>query len=77
MSDKLKTVREGLESLRKTIASDVADWAADKRMAWIYAILMGWDDEAMDEVAKKHKWKSEDVALHGVYRAVMGLPTPF
>jgi len=58
----LDTALEAMESLQNTIAFDVADWAADKRMAWIYAILMGWDDEAMDEVAKKHKWKSEDVA---------------
>jgi len=77
MSDKktpLDTALEAMESLQNTIASDVADWAADKRMAWIYAILMGWDDEAMDEVAKKHKWKSEDVArLRRYHQALAAL----
>ena len=33
------------ESLECTIAFDVKDWGADRRSAWIYGIILGWDDE--------------------------------
>jgi hypothetical protein len=45
MSDKktpLDTALEAMESLQNTIAFDVADWAADKRMAWIGQVYGPW-----------------------------------
>ena len=50
-----------LESIECAIAFDVRDWAADKRSAWIYAIVFGWDDnDAWEEVASKFGWDEED-----------------
>ena len=41
------------------MASDSRDWSQDKRDAWIYGIVFGWD-EAFDEVANRHKWSIAD-----------------
>lgn len=44
------------ESIECTIVFDVHDWLEDRRSAWIYTIVFGWDDE----VAKKFCWDEED-----------------
>ena len=44
-----------LESVECTIAFDVKDWREDRRSAWIYLIVFGWDEET-DEVAGKFGW---------------------
>lgn len=53
-------------ALKHAIAFDVADWAETRMMAWIYGIVVGWDDEdpmegesgreSMDEVAARFGW---------------------
>lgn len=49
------------ESIECAIAFDVRDWSEDRRSAWIYAIVFGWDyDDAWDCVAKKFGWNDED-----------------
>ena len=49
------------ESIECAIAFDVRDWAEDRRSAWIYAIVFGWDyEDSWDEVAKKFGWDEED-----------------
>jgi len=50
--------KEALDSIRSTIAFDARDWSVDRRDAWLYAILVGWDD-ALDEVADKHGWDAD------------------
>ena len=49
-----------LESIQRTIAFDVRDWSEDRRSAWIYGIVFGWDD-AIEEVKTKFRWTDEDV----------------
>lgn len=45
------------ESLECTIAFDVKDWGADRRSAWIYGIILGWDDEeCFKEFKAKFGW---------------------
>ncbi|MFD9249590.1 hypothetical protein [Streptomyces bottropensis] len=69
-------VSTALASIRNTMATDPRDWAAERRDAWLWGVLMGWgcsqdhthDDEACDadnallEVAKKHGWNDHRVA---------------
>lgn len=54
-----------LESIECAIAFDVRDWGADRRSAWIYAIVFGWgeedDDEAWNEMREAHGWDDEDI----------------
>ena len=49
------------ESIECTIAFDVRDWADDRRSAWIYAIVFGWDyEDSWDDIAEKFGWDEED-----------------
>ena len=50
---------DAFKSIECAIAFDVRDWCEDRRHAWIYAIVFGWDD-AWDEVAEKFGWDEED-----------------
>ena len=60
-SDSGSLTTNAFESIECAIAFDVRDWAADRRSAWIYAIVFGWDyEDAWDEVAKKFGWDESD-----------------
>lgn len=54
-------LRDALKSLQATMAFDSRDWSVVRRDAWLYGIVVGWDD-ALPEVAKKHRWDAVDVA---------------
>lgn len=55
-------------SLRNAIAFSSADWGAARDLAWVYGIVLGWDDNdeseygAMDELAQRFGWSDETVA---------------
>jgi hypothetical protein len=55
MNDALKA-REAFTSLRTTMVFDVRDWSRNSRDAWLYGIIVGWDREALVEVAALHDW---------------------
>ena len=64
-------IKNALESIQTTIAFDVSDWSEDRRKAWIYAIVFGWDwdsEETCEYFYKKFKWDQEDrgraIVLH-------------
>lgn len=60
------------ESLHTVMVFDPRDWSAYKRDAWVYGIVVGWDEEkplkgetgreAMADLAAKFNWTDEDVA---------------
>lgn len=54
-----------LESIECAIAFDVRDWSEDRRSAWIYGIILGWDDgdefDASKEICKKFSWDKDDI----------------
>lgn len=57
-----------LESIECAIAFDVRDWAADRRSAWIYAIVFGRGDEAWSEFFReRYGWDEEDIARAKMY----------
>lgn len=49
-----------LESIEATIAFDVRDWSEDRRSAWIYGIVFGWE-EAENELKEKFGWDEDDI----------------
>ena len=49
-----------LESIECAIAFDVRDWGADRRSAWIYAIVFGYYEGAWEAIAERHGWDDED-----------------
>lgn len=58
-----------IESLRDAIAYSSNDWGAARDFAWIYGIVLGWEDEddlatgsgALREVADRFGWSPEKV----------------
>ena len=37
------------------------DWSLNPRDAWLWGIVVGWKDAAMQEVSEKHGWPEETV----------------
>lgn len=69
-----------IESIRSLLATDSRDWGEDRGDAWLWGIVMGWDDEdlecsAMELVARKHDWDEATVArlrlLHERFKATL------
>jgi hypothetical protein len=50
-----------MESIYDTIVFDSKDFSLNKRDAWLYGIVVGWD-KAYEELKLKHKWTDEEVA---------------
>ena len=57
------------ESLADVLAFSSRDWGQNQDDAWIYGIVLGWDNEdddteenAMVDIAKRHQWTEETVA---------------
>ena len=65
------------ESLEAAMAFTPHDWTQHHRLAWIWGIVLGWDD-AMPEMASKHRWDAETVArlerLHAEFKAIGDAP---
>lgn len=65
------SIENPLESIKQAIVFSSKDYSACKRDAWLYGIVIGWDEDAMLNVAERHKWTPETVArlkrLHEAY----------
>jgi len=57
-----------LESIERAIAFDVRDWSEDRRSAWIYGIVFGWD-EALERLKARFGWSDEDIARMKKYHS--------
>ena len=68
------TLPNVFESLHNAIAFDVRDWAEDKRSAWIYGVLLGWDEESMQELTERFGWDAETCSrlaeLHRIVESI-------
>lgn len=40
---------------------DMSQWMFD---AWIYGIVVGWDDASYEELSKKHNWSKENISYN-------------
>lgn len=49
------------ESLKTAISCHSRDWSTHARDAWIYGIVLGWDDEAIAELRARHGWDDDAV----------------
>lgn len=45
-----------LDAVCSAMATDPRDWSVNKTDAWLYGILVGWN-EAIEDVAKRHRWR--------------------
>lgn len=47
------------------------DWTADRHDAYLWGVLIGWDDDALEEIAVKHRWNEHRVKYMREMRALL------
>lgn len=50
---------------------DHRDWTADRIDAYLWAVLIGWDDDTLQEMATKHRWNEHRVKYVREMRALL------
>jgi hypothetical protein len=50
------------DSLKGCLVFNSRDWANNKRDAWLYGIIVGWDEESFAELKLKHRWPDEQIS---------------
>ena len=59
-------------NMMRTAASHYErDWTADRHDAYLWAVLIGFDDDALDAVAVKHRWDGHRVKYVREMRALL------
>jgi hypothetical protein len=52
---------EALQSAGSCMATHPRDWGADRRDAWLWGLIIGWDDAAMAELVERYGWPQSEV----------------
>ncbi|MCL8016895.1 hypothetical protein [Streptomyces sp. AS02] len=62
----------GVCNMMRTAASHYQrDWTADRHDAYLWAVLIGWDAEALEEIAVKHRWNEHRIKYVKEMRALL------
>jgi hypothetical protein len=65
------SIKDAIESISDTIIFDCKDHAENRRDAWLYGIIIGWNDEAMDVVSEKFQFnKNRLKKLHNSFKSI-------
>ncbi len=67
LEQRAEKLARGLHSVAEAVSRSRVDWESERDLAWIFAILRGWE-ELEDEVAEKFQWTSRQRALQEEYR---------
>lgn len=49
------------ESIHSALTSYTGDLSKEENLAWIYGIIIGWNDESLDDLSKSHQWTQKDI----------------
>ncbi|SFB80662.1 hypothetical protein SAMN05421780_101563 [Flexibacter flexilis DSM 6793] len=52
-----------LQRIRETFSRTSQDNAQDKWTAFLYAIIVGWNNASFEELKVKHNWTDEDIQM--------------
>ncbi|MBJ6623522.1 hypothetical protein [Streptomyces sp. DHE17-7] len=59
-------------NMMRTAASHYErDWTADRHDAYLWGVLIGWDDDILEELAVKHRWNEHRVKYVREMRALL------
>lgn len=61
-------ILEALNSAESALLGFTGDVISDKRLAWVYGILIGWNSESLKEYAQIHNIKQSDIERLKKYR---------
>jgi hypothetical protein len=65
--DEMETPTNPLQRLHETFAFTSRDCSEDKMIAFMYGVVMGWDDASYAELQPKHNWSDKDVELQKMW----------
>lgn len=68
----MATETNPLTSLSNTIAFRAKDYSLNHHDAWVYGIVLGWDEPSYKELQQKHGWTDADISrlkrLRSIYK---------
>ncbi|MFJ7023178.1 hypothetical protein ACIQUW_32930 [Streptomyces sp. NPDC101117] len=64
-------VARAVTAVRNQMRTDSRDWDATRGDAYLWAVLVGWDDDTLHEVAVKHRWNEHRVKYVREMRALL------
>jgi hypothetical protein len=64
-------VARAVTAIRNQMRVSSRDWATDRADAYLWAVLIGWDNNTLEEVAAKHRWREERMAYVREMRALL------
>lgn len=59
--DKMDAPTNPMQSIYESYTRQSFDMAERKFDAWMYGVVVGWDDESYDELKKKHNWSDSQI----------------
>jgi len=65
--DKFKFPTNPLQRLQEVFAFTSRDCSEDKMIAFMYGIVMGWDNKSYKELRIKHNWSDSDIELQKMW----------
>jgi hypothetical protein len=64
-------LRQALSSAHTVMTTHSRDWARDRSDAWLYGIVVGWDEASLVELAQKFEWPEAQVERLRMLRAAV------
>jgi hypothetical protein len=61
-------VKEALDSASACMTTHPRDWAQDSRDAWLWGLIVGWGEPALQELVNKFGWQTREVERLGLLR---------
>ena len=65
--DEMEVPTNPLQRLVEAFASTSRDCSEDKMIAFMYGIIMGWDNASYSFLKDKHNWSDRDVELQKMW----------
>lgn len=59
--DEMENPTNALQSLLESYTRSSKDMSECKFDAWVYGIIVGWDDSSYKELSVKHNWSEEQI----------------
>lgn len=50
-----------IQALKTTLAFAADDWGDTRAKAWVWGIILGWDEASEEELAARFGWSAESV----------------
>ncbi|WP_055693238.1 hypothetical protein [Streptomyces prasinopilosus] len=60
-----------VQNYMRVAVGETRDWTADRHDAYLWGVLIGWDDDALEEIAAKHGWNEHRVKYVREMRALL------